>query len=68
MAALLCCVSTNVLGQGKPVTELKVKIEATELDKIVLLQKLNEHGSDHQLHFVAADDGFEIVRNSVESS
>jgi hypothetical protein len=39
MAALLCCVSTNVLGQGKPVTELKVKIEATELDKIVLLQK-----------------------------
>jgi hypothetical protein len=34
---------------------LKVKIEATELDKAVLIKKLNEHGADHSLRFEAAD-------------
>jgi hypothetical protein len=37
---------------------LKVKIEATELDKSVLVKKLNEHGIDHRLGFQPVDTGY----------
>jgi hypothetical protein len=37
---------------------VKVKVEATELDRRELIKKLNEHGADHRMKFEAADDQF----------
>jgi hypothetical protein len=38
---------------------VKITIEATELDKKMLLQKLNEHGTDHKLKFVLSETDFD---------
>jgi hypothetical protein len=40
-------------------TTVRVRIEATELDKKILLEKLNDNGKSHHQVFVAADDGFD---------
>jgi len=37
---------------------VKVKIEATELDKAMLLDKLNHHGADHGLKFEVAEKNY----------
>jgi hypothetical protein len=47
------------LRQAKPVTEIKVKIGAPESDKVLLLEKLNEHGARHHLHFTSVQEGFD---------
>jgi len=51
--------SSLALAQAKPLTEIKVKIEAPESDKILLLDKLNEHGEGHQMHFTSVQEGFD---------
>jgi len=60
VAVFLLALAIPCFGQSnahlKPVT---VKIEATELDKAMLLSKLNEHGKDHGLSFDAVDKGYE---------
>lgn len=38
---------------------VRVKIDAKELDRALLFQKLNEHGADHHLKFVLANQNFE---------
>jgi hypothetical protein len=38
---------------------LKVRIEATEIDKNLLLDKLNEHGKDHHMAFEATKGPWE---------
>ena len=40
-------------------TAIKVKIEANQWDKDLLLKKLNDHGADHGMKFEAADSGYE---------
>jgi len=40
-------------------TTLQVRVEGTELDKKLLLEKLNDNGKSHHLKFAAADDGFD---------
>jgi hypothetical protein len=37
---------------------VKVKIEASEMDRRMLLEKLNEHGAEHQMKFVLDDKDF----------
>ena len=44
---------------GRPVSELKLKIEATELDRRALLTRLNSDGSGHHLKFALAEEGFD---------
>ena len=51
--------SSLALGQAKPVAEIKVKIEAPESDKLLLLDKLNEHGAGHHMHFTSVQEGFD---------
>lgn len=43
----------------KPLKTVKVKIEATELDRDMLLKKLNEHGKGHHLRFESVRIGFQ---------
>jgi hypothetical protein len=38
---------------------LKIKIEATELDRQTLLARLNANGEGHHLKFTLADEGFD---------
>ena len=38
---------------------LKVRLEGTELDKSLLLEKLNDHGKDHHMAFEATDGPWE---------
>ena len=47
-----CLMAFFLAGQSQAQAPLlKVKIEATELDKSVLIKKLNQHGADHSLRF-----------------
>lgn len=47
----LCCAA-----QSPPATKtIRVKIEATELDRRMLLEKLNAHGADHGMKFELTD-------------
>jgi hypothetical protein len=48
------------MAQSPPIQKsAKVKIEATELDRRMLLQKLNSHGADHGMKFEAADSEYD---------
>ena len=38
---------------------LKVRIDAKELDRALLFQKLNEHGADHHMKFELVKENFE---------
>ena len=53
---LLLCAATSCLA--KPVETVKVTIEATELDRLMLLEKLNDHGKDHNLKFLQDDQDY----------
>jgi hypothetical protein len=58
--ALLIALAPLYLAQGKShPTELKVKIEATELDRKVLLERLNAGGKGHHLQFALAEQDFD---------
>lgn len=47
-------------GQTKTsVVPVKVKIEATELDRKMILEKLNVHGQGHHLTFALAEERFD---------
>ena len=47
------------LGQTKPVAKVRINIEAPESDKLMLLEKLNEHGAGHHMHFTELKEGFD---------
>jgi hypothetical protein len=58
--ALFLVLAVPSLAQTKPDTQtVKVKIEATELDRSLLLSKLNAHGPDHGLKFESADQNYD---------
>lgn len=60
LGVLLAVLSVPALSRTKPsVTVIKVKIEATELDKAMLLDKLNKHGKGHGLKFEATDGNYQ---------
>src|SRR5215813_12889067 len=61
LALALLVLAFPASAPAKAATEpetVKVKIEASEFDRRLLLQKLNEHGSEHGMKFVADDKGF----------
>jgi hypothetical protein len=45
------------LAMGQQV--VKVRIDAKELDRALLFQKLNEHGADHHMRFELVSQGYE---------
>ena len=49
--------STPTKAATQPET-VKVKIEASEMDRRMLLQKLNEHGAEHGMKFVLDEKEF----------
>ena len=50
---------TPARTQNPNTQPIKITIEATELDKQMLLEKLNAHGADHKLKFVLSDKDFD---------
>ena len=62
---LFAAVSSPASAQTNPKTQnpnpqpSKITIEATELDKKILLEKLKVHGADHKLRFVLAEKDFD---------
>jgi len=66
---LFCILAPVCLAQSKSqVTELKVKIEATELDRKMLLEGLNADGAGHHLRFTLTEQEFDyrIVFNTTQ--
>jgi hypothetical protein len=58
-AACLLVLVSIAWSQSKPATPtLRVKIEATESDRQMLLDKLNARGADHHLKFALVDQDF----------
>lgn len=56
----LVAVALPCWAETKPSAQtVRVKIEATELDKRLLLEKLNRHGPDHGLKFELAEQGYD---------
>jgi hypothetical protein len=53
------CAQTNAKTQNPNPQPSRITIEATELDKKILLEKLNVHGADHKLKFVLAEKDFD---------
>jgi hypothetical protein len=50
----------SLLAQSKsPSSDIKLKIEATELDSRMLLERLNANGAKHHLKFVLAEGDFD---------
>lgn len=49
------CFAHLAMGQQT----IKIKIQAAQLDRTLLFQKLNDHGADHQLRFVMVEQGFD---------
>jgi hypothetical protein len=47
------------LARATSETTLRVRIEATELDKKILLEKLNDNGKSRHLKFAPADSDFD---------
>jgi hypothetical protein len=62
---VVCCMLFAALvplsfAQSKlPVSDLKVWIEATELDRRILLERLNANGASHHLKFALTEQGFD---------
>jgi hypothetical protein len=56
---VIALVPTSFAQSRRPVSELKLKIEATELDRRALLQRLNADGSSHHLKFALTEQGFD---------
>jgi hypothetical protein len=40
-------------------TEIRIKIQASQIDRSLLFQKLNDHGADHHMHFVMVERDFD---------
>jgi hypothetical protein len=56
---ILLCAATPSPAQTKPTSEtVKVEIEGTELDRLMLLERLNAHGKDHNMKFVLDDKDY----------
>jgi hypothetical protein len=53
------CAQTNAKTQNPNPQPSRITIEATELDKKILLEKLKVHGADHKLRFVLAEKDFD---------
>ena len=59
-ATLLVLLPSVCVAQCKTATAtLKVKIGASEVNKALLVKKLNQHGCNHGLQFELVDDGFD---------
>lgn len=57
---LVAIAATAPLFAQKPLgPNLRIRIEATELDRQTLLTRLNANGSSHHLRFILADQGFD---------
>src|SRR5580700_3368847 len=50
-----CCFAHLAMGQQT----IKVKIQAAQLDRSLLFQKLNDHSADHHLRFVMVEEAFD---------
>src|ERR1700723_630958 len=60
MILLTITVGVSLSFAQKPLgPNLKIKIEATELDRQRLLARLNANGAGHHLTFALAEDGFD---------
>jgi hypothetical protein len=54
------CVSVSYAHPArKPVEVVKIKIEANEWDKNLILKKLNEHGADHAIRFETSEEHYD---------
>ena len=49
------CFAHLAIGQA----EIRIKIQASQLDRSLLFQKLNDHGADHHMHFVMVERDFD---------
>ncbi|HLK03023.1 MAG TPA: hypothetical protein VKT53_01180 [Candidatus Acidoferrum sp.] len=59
LALLVLAFPANVPAKAAVEPEtVKVKIEASEMDRRLLLQKLNEHGAEHGMKFVLDEKEF----------
>ncbi|MGA7915094.1 MAG: hypothetical protein WCA00_07655 [Candidatus Acidiferrales bacterium] len=56
LLVISCCFAHFAMGQT---TTIRIKIQASSLDRSLLFQKLNDHGADHHMHFVMVDKGFD---------
>jgi hypothetical protein len=59
IALLLLCVQLCFAESKPQPTVLKIKIEAPELDKRLLLEKLELHAADHKLKFESVEQDFD---------
>src|SRR5690349_17314025 len=62
MRKLLVCfadLATLVCSLAESVPVIKVQVESPELDRRMLLDRLNVHGKDHGMQFELADAGYE---------
>ena len=59
LAVLLVLTLAPASTPAAPDTTLQVRIEATELDKKILLEKLNDNGKSRHLKFAPADGEFD---------
>ena len=50
-----CCFAQFTMGQQT----LRVRIDAKEFDRALLIQKLNEHGADHHIKFELVNQNFD---------
>ena len=61
------CFAHLAIGQA----EIRIKIQASQLDRSLLFQKLNDHGADHHRRLrLAAEHVFEfcsLVQNLIEA-
>jgi hypothetical protein len=58
--SLLLVLGVSYFALGQPASKvLRTKIEATELDRRMLLAKLNTHGQDHHMRFELAESDYQ---------
>ena len=57
---LLLVLGVSCYAQSQPTSKtIRTKIEATELDRRMLLEKLNAHGQDHHMRFELAESDYD---------
>jgi hypothetical protein len=56
---ILTFASSPFVQSKSPSSDIKLKIEATELDSRMLLERLNANGAKHHLKFVLAEGDFD---------
>ena len=58
--SILLALGVSCCAQGQPTSKaIRTKIEATELDRRMLLEKLNTHGQDHHMRFELAESDYD---------